>query len=67
MIYSFTIIQVSAQCAGHVKRVMHVRATNVKLMPEIEKACMHDLGDKCVGQTKDGEVSETPSMNALLI
>ena len=49
--------QVSPTCAGHVKRVMHVRATSVKLMPEIEDACRKELGDKCGAQTKEGEVS----------
>ena len=26
-------------------------------MPEIEHACMDELGDKCAGQLKEGEVS----------
>lgn len=37
-------------------RVMKERATSVKLMPEIEKKCMVDLGNLCLDKTKEKEV-----------
>ena len=49
-------LQASPQCAGHVRRVMHQRASSIKLMPEIEQVCMHDLGLHCTDKSKEGEV-----------
>ena len=37
-----------------------MRSTSVKLMPEIESPCMKDLGDRCAGLVKEGEVSIFP-------
>ena len=50
------LLQASPLCAGHVRRVMHQQASSVKLMPEIEQACMHDLGKDCDDRVKEGEV-----------
>ncbi|XP_065064427.1 Golgi apparatus protein 1-like [Rhopilema esculentum] len=47
--------QASPTCGAHVRRLMHARATSVKLMPEIETACLGDLGSFCVGSIKEGE------------
>ncbi|XP_066933880.1 Golgi apparatus protein 1-like isoform X5 [Clytia hemisphaerica] len=47
--------KVSDVCASHVKRVMHQRATDIRLMPEIEKPCMADLGKFCTDRHEEGE------------
>ena len=48
--------QVSDRCAAHVKRVMHQRATDIRLMPEIEIPCLSDLGKLCSDSRQQGEV-----------
>lgn len=48
--------KVSAKCAAHVQRVMHQRAVDVHLMPEIQMACVKDLGQHCKDQLGKGEV-----------
>jgi len=35
---------------------MHQRSTDIRLMPEIERPCMADLGKLCVENNQDGEV-----------
>ena len=35
---------------------MHQRATDIRLMPEIETPCMADLGKLCAENTQEGEV-----------
>ncbi|XP_068684167.1 Golgi apparatus protein 1-like [Montipora foliosa] len=47
--------QVSPKCAAHVKRVMHQRAVDVHLMPEIQMACVQDLGKHCSDKLDKGE------------
>lgn len=49
-------MQVSQKCAAHVQRVMHQRAVDVHLMPEIQMACLVDLGKLCSEQLGKGEV-----------
>ena len=48
--------KVSPKCAAHVQRVMHQRAVDVHLMPEIQMACVKDLGLHCKDQQGKGEV-----------
>lgn len=50
---------VSPLCSENIKRVMHQRATNIKLMPEIEIPCLTDLGKFCIDKaTREGEEVE---------
>ena len=48
--------QVSAKCASHVQRVMHQRAVDVHLMPEIQMNCIQDLAQHCNDRLNNGEV-----------
>ncbi|XP_020607618.1 Golgi apparatus protein 1-like [Orbicella faveolata] len=48
--------KVSPKCAAHVQRVMHQRAVDVHLMPEIQTACVQDLAKHCSEQLGKGEV-----------
>ena len=50
------VVQVSPKCAAHVQRVMHQRAVDVHLMPEIQTACVQDLAKHCSDQLGKGEV-----------
>lgn len=50
------VAQVSPKCAAHVQRVMHQRAVDVHLMPEIQTACVQDLAKHCSDQLAKGEV-----------
>ena len=45
---------------------MHERANNVKLMPQIENACMQDLGKFCVDNTAQDEVAHFISYDFVL-
>ncbi|KAG1681674.1 Golgi apparatus protein 1 [Nymphon striatum] len=47
--------RLSAECAGEVKRVMKQRAVSVRLLPEIEDACLDDLAEFCVDKVSEGE------------
>ncbi|XP_020607607.1 Golgi apparatus protein 1-like isoform X2 [Orbicella faveolata] len=47
--------KVSPKCAAHVQRVMHQRAVDVHLMPEIQTACVQDLAKHCSEQLGKGE------------
>ena len=59
--------QVTHECSGHIKRVMHQRATNIRLMPEIEQPCMTDLGQHCLDKANgEGEVSMLCTTSTLL-
>ena len=49
-------MQVSPKCAAHVQRVMHQRAVDVHLMPDIQTACVQDLAKLCSDQLGKGEV-----------
>ena len=48
--------QVSKNCAGHIRRVMHAQAKDVKLMPEIQHGCLEDLGKHCLNKGGEHEV-----------
>lgn len=50
------VVQVSPKCAAHVQRVMHQRAVDVHLMPEIQTACVQDLAKQCSEQLEKGQV-----------
>ncbi|CAH3167753.1 unnamed protein product [Porites lobata] len=50
-----TQTKVSPKCAAHVQRVMHQRAVDVHLMPEIQIACVQDLGKHCSEKVEKGE------------
>ena len=52
------VVQVSPKCAAHVQRVMHQRAVDVLLMPEIRMVCVQDLAKHCAEQLGKGEVLE---------
>lgn len=54
----FYHLKVSPKCAAHVQRVMHQRALDVHLMPEIQIACVKDLGKLCSDKIEKGEVSD---------
>lgn len=49
-------IQLSAECAGEVKRVMKQRAVSVRLLPEVEDVCLKELAEYCVDKVNEGEV-----------
>ena len=49
-------MQISPKCAALVQRVMHQRAVDVHLMPEIQSACVRDLAKLCSDQLGKGEV-----------
>nr|XP_058944278.1 Golgi apparatus protein 1-like [Pocillopora verrucosa] len=53
-----TDVKVSLKCAAHVERAMHQRAMDVRLMPEIQRACVVDLGKQCSDQVEKGEEIE---------
>lgn len=40
-----------------VQRILHQRALDVKLDPELQKRCMTDLGKWCSEKTDTGQVS----------
>ncbi|KAJ8945307.1 hypothetical protein NQ318_003607 [Aromia moschata] len=42
-------------CLQQIRRVMRQRAINVDLQPEIEEACLNDLGSLCTDKLKRGE------------
>lgn len=52
----FYIFQVSGNCAQHVRRAMHQRALDVHLIPEVQEACMKDLGSHCSHSIEKGQV-----------
>ena len=47
---------VSSPCAAEVKRIMLNRAKSVDLNPEVEDACMSDLGIYCSDKEKKTDV-----------
>jgi len=56
--------KVSQTCADHVFRIMHQRATNIRLMPELERPCLADLGKLCLEKgEKEGEEIECLQTN----
>ncbi|GFS06290.1 Golgi apparatus protein 1 [Elysia marginata] len=46
----------SRPCAHEIKRVLRERSHRVKLMPEIEAACLSDLGDMCSDEEEISQV-----------
>lgn len=42
-----------------VQRILHQRALDVKLDPELQKRCMTDLGKWCSEKTDAGQVRQT--------
>ena len=58
-------LQVSPKCASHVQRVMHQRAVDVHLMPEIQMNCIEDLAQHCNDRLNNGEVMKI-IMNSLV-
>ncbi|XP_067052995.1 Golgi apparatus protein 1-like [Acropora muricata] len=50
--------RVSPKCASHVQRVMHQRAVDVHLMPEIQMNCIQDLAQHCNDRLNNGEEIE---------
>lgn len=50
-------LQLSRDCKVEVQRILHQRALDVKLDPELQKRCMTDLGKWCSEKTDAGQVS----------
>jgi len=46
---------VSPKCTERVKQTMRQRALSVKMIPEIEEACLEELSDICIDKTGPGE------------
>ncbi len=58
-------MQLTRDCKVEVQRILHQRALDVKLDPELQKRCMTDLGKWCSEKTDTGQVQtefwdETP-------
>lgn len=47
--------KVKKNCLQQIQRVMRQRAVNVDLHPEIEVACVRDLGEFCQDKTQKGQ------------
>ena len=52
-------VQLSRDCKVEVQRILHQRALDVKLDPELQKRCMTDLGKWCSEKTDTGQVRHT--------
>lgn len=52
-------VQLSRDCKVEVQRILHQRALDVKLDPELQKRCMTDLGKWCSEKTDTGQVTLT--------
>lgn len=52
-------LQLSRDCKVEVQRILHQRALDVKLDPELQKRCMTDLGKWCSEKTDAGQVRHT--------
>ncbi|XP_060924891.1 Golgi apparatus protein 1-like isoform X1 [Limanda limanda] len=50
--------QLSRDCKVEVQRILHQRALDVKLEPELQKKCMTDLGKWCSEKTDTGQELE---------
>lgn len=55
----FVCLQLSRDCKVEVQRILHQRALDVKLDPELQKRCMTDLGKWCSEKTDAGQVGQT--------
>lgn len=53
-----TCVQLSRDCKVEVQRILHQRALDVKLDPELQKRCMTDLGKWCSEKTDAGQVRQ---------
>uniref|UniRef100_A0A3B5M3A0 Golgi apparatus protein 1 n=1 Tax=Xiphophorus couchianus TaxID=32473 RepID=A0A3B5M3A0_9TELE len=54
----FAGVQLSRDCKVEVQRILHQRALDVKLDPELQKRCMTDLGKWCSDKTDTGQELE---------
>lgn len=50
--------QLSRDCKVEVQRILHQRALDVKLDPELQRRCMTDLGKWCSEKTEAGQELE---------
>ncbi|XP_012690177.2 Golgi apparatus protein 1b isoform X2 [Clupea harengus] len=50
--------RLSRDCKVEVQRILHQRALDVKLEPELQKRCMTDLGKWCSDRTETGQELE---------
>ena len=60
-----SLLQISASCAAHVRRAMHLRAADIHLLPEIQENCMADLGKLCNSKLEKGQVAGRTSFIGL--
>lgn len=51
-------MQLSRDCKVEVQRILHQRALDVKLDPELQRQCMSDLGKWCSEKTEAGQELE---------
>lgn len=54
----FVFLKLTRECKVEVQRILHQRALDVKLDPELQKRCMTDLGKWCSEKTDTGQVRE---------
>lgn len=54
----FVLLQLSRDCKVEVQRILHQRAQDVKLDPELQRRCMTDLGKWCSEKTEAGQELE---------
>lgn len=52
------VLQLSRDCKVEVQRILHQRALDVKLDPELQRRCMADLWKWCSEKTKAGQELE---------
>lgn len=52
------LLQLSRDCKVEVQRILHQRALDVKLDPELQRRCMTDLGKWCSEKTEAGQELE---------
>lgn len=55
-------LQLSRDCKTEVQRILHQRALDVKLDPDLQRRCMTDLGKWCSEKTEPGQVSNLMSL-----
>lgn len=52
------LLQLSRDCKVEVQRILHQRALDVRLDPELQRRCMSDLGKWCSEKTEAGQELE---------
>lgn len=52
------LLQLSRDCKVEVQRILHQRALDVKLDPDLQRRCMTDLGKWCSEKTEAGQELE---------